>query len=158
MNEDLFPRSANIKAKLEFPLALKDDPQTIKSLHQWNDYLGEVKKKLNVKVLAQSNCTCEFLHKERFSLFPIWSPLPRAMARIIINWKEGGCPPSPTKHMVLLACTATTADCQQAMRSSNIWEKTNRPHWPRSKQNTLSRWMEAQPSMPAKSSQFPTSP
>jgi hypothetical protein len=68
MNEDLFPRSVNIKAKLEFPPALKDDPQTIENLHQRNDYLDEVKKKLKVKVSAQSDRTCEFLHKERFGL------------------------------------------------------------------------------------------
>jgi hypothetical protein len=69
MNEDPFPRLVNIKAKLEFPPALKDDPKTIENLHQWNDYLDEVKKKLKIKVLAQSDCTCEFLHKERFGLF-----------------------------------------------------------------------------------------
>ena len=69
MNEDSFPRSVNIKAKLEFPPALKDDPQTIENLHQWNDYLDEVRKKLKVKVLAQSDRTFEFLYKERFRLF-----------------------------------------------------------------------------------------
>jgi hypothetical protein len=69
MKEDSFPRSVNIKAKLEVPRALKDDPQTIENLHQWNDCLDEVKKKLKVKVLAQSDRTCEFLHKERFGLF-----------------------------------------------------------------------------------------
>jgi hypothetical protein len=69
MNEYSFPRSVNIKAKLEFPLALKDEPQTIENLHQWNDYLGEVKKKSKVQVLTQSDRTCEFLHKERFGLF-----------------------------------------------------------------------------------------
>jgi hypothetical protein len=69
MNEDSFPRSVNIKAKLEFPPVLKDNRKTIENLHQWNDYLDEVKKKLKVKVLAQSDRTCEFLHKERFGLF-----------------------------------------------------------------------------------------
>jgi hypothetical protein len=69
MNEDSFPRPVNIKAKLEFPPALKDYPQTIQKLHQWNDYLDEVKKKLKVGVLAQSDHICEFLHKERSGLF-----------------------------------------------------------------------------------------
>jgi hypothetical protein len=69
MNEVSFPSSVNIKAKLEFSTVLKDDPKTIENLHQWNDYLDEVKRKLKVQVLAQSDHTCEFLHKERFGLF-----------------------------------------------------------------------------------------
>jgi hypothetical protein len=69
MKEISFPRSVNIKAKLEFPPALKDDPQNIENLHQWNNYLDKVKKQLKVRMLAQSDRTCEFLHRERFGLF-----------------------------------------------------------------------------------------
>jgi hypothetical protein len=122
MNEDSFPRPVNIKAKLESPPALKDDPKTIENLHQWNDYLDEVKKKLKVKVLAQSVRTCEFLHKERFGLF---------MEKIVAIAESYGAYHRQLEDMVPLASTATTADCQQAMRSPKIWEKTNRPHWPR---------------------------
>jgi hypothetical protein len=59
----------NIKAKLEFPTALKDDAKTIENLHKWNEYLDKVKNKLKVQVLAQSDRTCEFLHEQRFGLF-----------------------------------------------------------------------------------------
>jgi hypothetical protein len=70
MNKDSFSRSVNIKAKLEFPTALKDDAKTIvDNLIKWNEYLNKVKKKVKVQVLAQSNRTCEFLHKQRFGLF-----------------------------------------------------------------------------------------
>ena len=69
MNEDSFPRSVNIKAKLEFPPALKDDAQTIENLNRWNEYLSEVKTNLKVQGLAQSDRTCEFLHQQRFGLF-----------------------------------------------------------------------------------------
>jgi hypothetical protein len=69
MNEDSFPRSVNIMAKLEFPTALKYDAKTIDNLHKWNEYLDEVKKKSKVLFLAQSDRTCEFLHEQRFGLF-----------------------------------------------------------------------------------------
>jgi hypothetical protein len=69
MNEDWFPRLVNIKTKLEFPTALKDDAKTIENLRKWNEYLAEVKKKLKVQVLAQSDRTCEFLQEQRFGLF-----------------------------------------------------------------------------------------
>jgi hypothetical protein len=69
MNADSFPRSVNIKAKLEFPTALKDEAKTIDNLHKWNEYLDEVKKKLKVQVLAQSDRTYKLLHKQRFGLF-----------------------------------------------------------------------------------------
>jgi hypothetical protein len=69
MNKDSFPRLVNIKAKLEFPAALKEYSQTINNLHKWNKYLDEEKKRLKVQVLAQSDRTCEFLHEQRFDLF-----------------------------------------------------------------------------------------
>jgi hypothetical protein len=98
----------------------------------WNSYLDEVKKKLEVNILAQSDGTCEFLHKERFGLFmEKLSPSLKAMARSITNWKELRVPLSPTKRRVPPASTATTVDCQRAMRPSNTLAKTRRPHWPR---------------------------
>jgi hypothetical protein len=47
----------NIKAKIEFTTALKEESQTIDNLHKWKKYLDEVKKRLKVQVLAQSDCT-----------------------------------------------------------------------------------------------------
>jgi hypothetical protein len=69
MNEDSLPRSVNLKAKLEFPTAMKNDAKTIENQQKWNEYLSEVKKNLKVQVLAQSDRICEFLHEQRFGLF-----------------------------------------------------------------------------------------
>jgi hypothetical protein len=68
MNKDLLPRLVNIKEKLEFPTALKDNAMTMDNLHKWNQYINEVKKKLKDQVLVQSGRTCKFLQEQQFGL------------------------------------------------------------------------------------------
>jgi hypothetical protein len=89
---------------------LKDDTQTIDNLHKWNEYIDEVKKKLMVQVLAQSDRTCDFLQEQRFGLF---TKTIVAIAKgfggyHVANWKERRVPLSPTQCMVPLGSIATT--------------------------------------------------
>jgi hypothetical protein len=121
MNEDSFPRSVNIKAKLEFPTALKDDAKTIDNLHKWNEYLDEAKKRLKVLDLSQSDWTCEFLHQQYGFFMEKLSPLLKALARTIANSKELRVPLSLTRRTMPLASTATTVDCWRATRSSTTF-------------------------------------
>jgi hypothetical protein len=66
---DLYPRSANLQVKLDYPKELKDDEQTIQNVKEWDDFLKVTKDKLKAKILVQSERTAEFYQEQRLKTF-----------------------------------------------------------------------------------------
>jgi hypothetical protein len=68
-NTDLFPRSANLLVKLDFPKELKDDEQTLENVQEWNDFIKKTKNDLKDRIVKQGERTADFYQEQRLLTF-----------------------------------------------------------------------------------------
>jgi hypothetical protein len=68
-NTDLYPRSANLLVKLDFPKELKDDELTLENVKEWTEYVQHVKDELKKRIVKQGERTAEFYQEQRLKTF-----------------------------------------------------------------------------------------
>jgi hypothetical protein len=68
-NPNLFPRSANLQVKLDFPKELKDDKNTLENVQEWDIYIQKTKNKLKEKIVKQGKRTADFFQEKRLGAF-----------------------------------------------------------------------------------------
>jgi hypothetical protein len=68
-NKDLYPRSCNIKMKLNFPIEMKDDEQTIENSKKWDENIQRMKDEMKKQLVNQGERTIEFMQDKRLELF-----------------------------------------------------------------------------------------
>jgi hypothetical protein len=68
-NPDLYPRSANLLVKLDYPKELKDDEQTLENVKEWTDYIKHTKDELKKRIVKQGERTAEFFQEQRLKTF-----------------------------------------------------------------------------------------
>jgi hypothetical protein len=68
-NKDLYPRSCNLKIKLNFPDDMKDDAQTQENAKKWDELIQKVKDEMKKQLVNQGERTVEFMQEKRLDLF-----------------------------------------------------------------------------------------
>jgi hypothetical protein len=68
-NTDLYPCSANLLVKLDFPKELKDDEQTLENVKEWNDYVKHIKDELKKRIVKQGERTAKFYQEAHLKNF-----------------------------------------------------------------------------------------
>jgi hypothetical protein len=67
MNETSFPNSIALNMKLEYPIDMKDDAESMANSHDWMDYIQEVRKVLKNKILHQGDQNCVWLQSQQIA-------------------------------------------------------------------------------------------
>jgi hypothetical protein len=61
LNDALYPKAANLKAKLATPKELANDEKTLTNIQEWDDFILATKKEMKRKIINQSTQTADFL-------------------------------------------------------------------------------------------------
>jgi hypothetical protein len=69
MNQEVYPRSINLKCKLDIPLEMKDNAESIENTQAWNDYRTKVKNKFKEKILNQGERVSTWMQETRYANF-----------------------------------------------------------------------------------------
>jgi hypothetical protein len=69
MNDDLYPKPANLKTKLAVPKELENDEKTLSNIKEWDDFIVATKEVMKKKIIQQSIRTADFLNESRHELF-----------------------------------------------------------------------------------------
>jgi non-homologous end joining protein Ku len=63
-NTGLYPRSANLLVKLDYPKEVKDDEQTLENIQEWNEFIMETKNDLKERIVKQGQRTADFYQEQ----------------------------------------------------------------------------------------------